>query len=77
MTTYVTPAERDEWIGREIEMTTGQPPKVRTRRYRVLDVARFGPNGDLKLQTGSVDAGALGVIGLYVSAADVVKVVEP
>lgn len=71
---HVTPAERKEWLGREVEMTTGQPPKTRTRRYTVLDVARFGPNGDLKLMTGTVDAGALGTVGLFVSAADVVVV---
>lgn len=73
-TAAATPAERKEWVGREVELTTGQPPKVRTRRYRVVDVARFSPDGELKIQIGSVNAAGLGSIGLWMSAAEAVVV---
>lgn len=73
----VTAAERKKWEGKLV--TTSH---VRTwgkragqtivTEYRVVSVARFGPDKPLMLQVGSVDTGkqAFGVVGTYIAAAD-------
>lgn len=76
MTMYsASAAELTAWVGREIETTVSVPVirdrvEVRrtiTRRYRVVDAGRFSPDGELKLQIGSIKG--MG-ISIWISAAD-------
>jgi hypothetical protein len=70
----VTAEERAKWLGKVVTTSHVRSYGKRAgetivREYRVSALARFGPDGDLKLEVGGVDT-PLGRSGMYISAAD-------